>query len=169
MMKSVKGKKGEKVISVYWFVILFIVAAAIVYMTAVFYGNPYDVREIEADILTDKIAECLTDSGYLADLKGMNQENFMQKCNLNFETEDVYGWKEQEQFYVEAEVREFDTANPGILLKVNKGNENFKDFCSIKGEGLPFCLERNFYSIDKQGNKYDIRILSVVGKVEKNV
>ena len=50
------NKKGtDKIISVYWFTILFIVAGAIVYMAAAFYGEPYDVREIEANILINQI------------------------------------------------------------------------------------------------------------------
>ena len=60
-----KNKKGDKIISVYWFAILFIVAAAVVYMAALFYGAPYDARGIESDILTNQIADCLSQGGSL--------------------------------------------------------------------------------------------------------
>ena len=61
----IKNKKGDKLISVYWFVILFIVAGAIAYMTVSFYGEPYDIREAEAYALTNKVARCLSEAGYL--------------------------------------------------------------------------------------------------------
>ena len=52
------NKRGaEKIISVYWFVILFLVAGTIAYSVSIFYGNPYDVREIESNILANKIAD----------------------------------------------------------------------------------------------------------------
>ena len=50
-------KGGDKIISVYWFAIIFIVATGIVYMVLSFYGKPYDIREIEVDLLTDKIED----------------------------------------------------------------------------------------------------------------
>ena len=163
-----KSKKGAKIISVYWFVILFIVAAAIVYMVAVFYGKPYDVRSLEADILIDKIAECLTYAGYVNDnvfVTGF-EGNFLENCNLNFETEDSYSWNEQGQFYIEVKIDGFESSEN--FLDVAKGNFNLKDFCGLKGEGIPFCLERDFYSIDKSGNKYKITTLAVIKKIEKN-
>ena len=96
------NKKGDKLISVYWFAVLFIVAAAIVYMVHAFYGKPYDVRPIEADILISKIARCLSETGHIKE--GVFEENFKENfrgiCKLNFRVEDVYGWREQEQYYV---------------------------------------------------------------------
>ena len=41
------NRRGEKYLSVYWFVILAIVAGGIIAMVFVFYGKPYDIREIE--------------------------------------------------------------------------------------------------------------------------
>jgi N-acetyl-anhydromuramyl-L-alanine amidase AmpD len=148
-----KNKRGGKIISVYWFAILFIVAAAIVYMAALFYGAPYDARDIESEILTNHIADCLSQGGYLKEnvLGGNLENNFLEECNLNFAVEDTYGWGEtsgsresgfggggasrsfgeaQEQYYVEVGVYGFNQDyEDGIgekRLSIVEGNVNLK-------------------------------------------
>ncbi len=76
-MRKIKMNKmnklgTDKIISIYWFAILFIVAAAVVYMASVFYGGPADVREIEANILINQVADCVSQGGYL-------KENIQEK------------------------------------------------------------------------------------------
>lgn len=160
--------KGEKILSVYWFAILFIVAAGIVYVVASFYGQPYDVREIEADILTDKIAECISSQGVLEGFVFQSnfENNFMEICNLNFEVEDNYNWEDEGQYYVELEINNFVSGEN--FLDLQKGNSNLKDFCFAEGRNLPYCLNKSFYSLDESGNQYQINLLSVVRKTEKN-
>lgn len=136
------NKRGDKIISVYWFAILFIVTAAVVYMASLFYGAPYDVREIEANILTEHIADCLAEGGYL---RGgiLNNENFannfLEECNLTFNVEDVYGWKEQEQYYLSVGFYEFDqNASSGFgnrIFNITKGNVNLKTFAVLEDGG----------------------------------
>ena len=46
---------AEKIISVYWFVILIIIAGAVVAMVSLFYGSPYDVRVTEANIMINQV------------------------------------------------------------------------------------------------------------------
>jgi len=164
-----KNKKGDKIISVYWFVILFIVAGAIVYMVISFYGEPYDIREAEAYALTNKAARCLSDAGYLEEeaLSVAFKENFVEKCGFNFETEDIYNWRERGQYYIEIDFYDFST-NQGIST-IKTGNEALKTDCGLKGEGFPVCLERSFYILDREKNQYQIDILSIVRKTEKNV
>ena len=125
-------KKGSKIISVYWFFILFIVAAAVAYMVYLFYGTPYDIREIEARILTNQIADCISEGGYLRGriLEDNFTNNFLDKCNLNFDVEDIYDWKKQGQYYAEVNFHEFDESAPNSfgkkILGIVNGNENLK-------------------------------------------
>jgi len=170
----IKNRKGDKIISIYWFSILFIVAAAIVYMVASFYGEPYDVREVEANILTNQITRCLTNAGYVSEgvfVGGFLSEgfktNFRDNCHINFETEDVYGWKDTEQFYVELGF--FDFNSDTELGKIVEGNINLKDGCLMNGKNSPSCIDRDFYVIDEENNQYKINVVSVVRKTEKNV
>jgi len=169
----IKNKKGDKLISVYWFVILFIVAGAIVYMVISFYGEPYDIREAEAHALTNKVAGCLSEAGYLKEgvLNEDFRENFMEECKLNFEVEDIYGWREQGQYYVEINFSNFLTMEE--IPTIKKGNEALKTDCG-KGKTFPVCLNRSFYALSKKDQdqdqeQYQINILSIVRKTDKNV
>ena len=166
-MKNKKG--GDKIIPVYWFVILFLVAAGISYMVISFYGKPYDIRELEANALTNRIADCVSANGYLKEevLTPSFQNDLLTKCNLNFEVEDAYDWKNKEQFYVKLEVFEFNSKVK--VVEASAGNVNLKNFCEMKGKYLPTCIRRSFYSIDESNNQYQINILSIVNKVDKNV
>ena len=168
----IKNRKGtEKIISVYWFAILFIVAGAMVYMVSSFYGKPYDTREIEAGLLADKAAGCVSYAGYLRGgvLSQEFKEKFIEACGLNFETEDVYGWKEQGQYFLQIDFYDFNSY-PGSnsLFSAFAGNDNLKDFCNLEGEKSSFCLERGLYTLDKEGKLYAIKITSIVRKTEKN-
>ncbi|MFH1325419.1 MAG: hypothetical protein ABIH49_01455 [archaeon] len=60
-------KKGaDKIISVYWFAILTLVAGGIFAVVYSFYSFPYDVRNIEADLMTGKVADCLSENGRIS-------------------------------------------------------------------------------------------------------
>lgn len=163
-------KKGEKYVSVYWFAILFIVAAAMVYIVASFYGQPYDVRQVEADILTDKIAECVSQGGVI-NQEVFSQdfsENFLQVCRINFGVEDFSDWKEQGQYYSELRVSDFESKD--LLVEVSAGNSRWKTYCEREGRNAPYCLNRSFYGVDSSGKEqYEINVLSIVRKTEKNV
>ncbi|MBU1252293.1 MAG: hypothetical protein KJ905_01660 [Nanoarchaeota archaeon] len=171
---KIKNKNGVEILSVYWFAILFIVAAGIVYMVYSFYGQPYDVRETEADALTTLVARCLTDAGYVTDgilLEGVLNEdfkgNFLSNCNLNFDVEDAYGWQDSGQFYLEVNFFNFDSGTS--IGEISEGNSGLKSDCGQKGKNLPVCVDRDFYVIDKDNNQYKINVISVVRKTEKNV
>ncbi len=176
----------NKIISVYWFVILFIVAGAIAYMAVLFYGEPYDVREIETNIMINQIADCLSKGGKLRGwvideddgkkILGLTNENILEKCHLNFNVEDFKGWKNN-QYYVEVGFYEFDiNAKDGIGKPFGKSVftevVNWKDNCEDKKKTKSgFCVERSFYVLDENNTPYSyiIKILSAVRKTEKNV
>lgn len=129
----IKGKKGDKVLSVYWFIILFLVAGAIAYMTINFFGKPANIKDIEANALTNKIADCISEGGYLREGILANEEfktNVLANCNLNFNVEDVSDWKQQKQYYFEFSINKFDSSVPDDigekLYDLNYGNPNLK-------------------------------------------
>ncbi|HUS49864.1 MAG TPA: hypothetical protein VMZ91_06845 [Candidatus Paceibacterota bacterium] len=139
-------------------------------MVISFYGEPYDIRELEANALTNKVAMCLSNAGYLEEgvLGADFKENFIERCSFNFETEDIYGWGERGQYYVEINFYDFLTDQKNSTIKT--GNEALKTDCGLEGKGFPFCLERSLYLLDGEKNhKYQIDILSIVRKTEKNV
>ena len=130
-------KGAEKMTAVYWFAILLVVAGAIAYMVFVFYGKPYGVANAESRILGNKIADCLSEGGYLNEeiVWGLNNDNFLDRCNINFETEDVFDWKDKGQYYAEVNIYNFNQ-NLGegyageLISKVVAGNKNLKPIVS---------------------------------------
>jgi len=172
-----EDKKGtDKLISVYWFFILFISAAAVVYMVFIFYNPPYDVRELEANILADNIADCLSNMGRLNSALfnpdgGFNEnfkKNFSKNCKITFDTEE--NWKGEFQYYMGIDFFKVDdTDNP--VFEISEGNLNLLSSCELQKEEqydkLAKCVERRFYSVGKE--QYLIKILSIVRKTEKNV
>tara|TARA_Y100000034_G_scaffold101437_1_gene125756 strand:- start:1328 stop:1807 length:480 start_codon:yes stop_codon:yes gene_type:complete len=155
-------KATDKILSVYWFIILFIVVAAIVYMVSVFYGEPYDIREIEANVMINQIADCITKNGKLKE--DFNKDvNLLDYCHFNFNVEDFKDWNNN-QYWINVSKYDFNTQK--FSFEILEGNVNLKEFCN-KGSSVK-CVEREFYTLDKD-EPYAIKILSVIRKTEKNV
>ena len=179
-----KNKKADsKLISVYWFAILVIVAGGIVAMVFLFYGPAYDVREIESTILAENVANCVAPSGKIHSelFDGVHgvfleqfKDTFMERCSLDFEIQD--NW-EVPQYYVEVEFYNEMEDLDSVFTLVG-GNPNWKGDCFLKegnkksDEKLVFCVEKKFYaSTDSGGAKdkwYFVKITSMVRKTEKN-
>ena len=164
----------DKVISVYWFAILFIVAGAIVFMVSSFYGNPYDVRGYETQTLISHVAECLTPNNYLDGKfisSDYDKEKFFEDCKINFNTEADYGWDSEGQYFFNLKISDFNSNE--ILFEGDFGNVNLKDLCLLQrgtdGKNLPNCIERKFYAIDSENKQYMVTINAAVDKNEKNI
>lgn len=166
------NKAQNRVMGVYWFLIFFIVAGGIVYITHLHYGQPFEVREYEANILINQISDCISFNGEirpeLFNEKGfiLNQSNILKKCDLNFKTEDISGWNENGQYYIEIYFYDF---NSGELKKdfpvIKKGNFNLKD---NKNKNYVVYLNRSFYTLNQE-DKLKVEINSYIRKTEKNV
>lgn len=171
------NKKADgKIISVYWFVVLIIVAGGVFLMVSVYYNAPYDVREMEADLLAEKVANCIYFGGeFHADLfseRGIFKEefkdHFLEKCSLNLEPS---GQWVKTQYYIEVEFYDYlDKKNS--LFNISEGNPNAKADCDLKEKKynkLVVCSEKEFYAERNEQNIYSIKILSSVRKTEQNV
>lgn len=168
------NKKGDKVLSVYWFAILLITAGGVFAMVYIFYGTPYDVREVETDLLVNQIADCVSYAGQINTNFISNGESFSKtkedvfdECHLVFDSSE---W-DDEQYYAEVNFYKLeDLRNP--VLNFNIGNNKWITSCDASDkdyERLAKCLKKSFYSVDGLGNQYIIKIMSVVRKSEKNV
>jgi hypothetical protein len=170
-----KNRRGDKIISVYWFVVLVIVAGGIFGMVYIFYGTPYDVREVEANVLINKIADCVSYAGrintnliYNGQINQKTGEDFLKECHLNFKSKE---WQD-EQYYIEVNIYRLENLdNP--VLSIDAGNKNWLSSCILQKnkemEKLAKCVRKSFYSLDDKNGQYIIKILGVVRKTEKNV
>ncbi len=166
LRKLLSNKKGDKFISIYWFVILFIVAGVIVFMVLSFYGKPYDVREVEANTLVERASDCFfyTDGKFNENVleDGFSFEN----CGIlfgagDFETGQIY--LRADFFYLDENVKDLK----GEFVKsVGGGNSDLSE-CSSKLDKRPFCVEKEFYFYYEEG--YVVDVFASVRKTEKNV
>jgi hypothetical protein len=142
-------------------------------MVYVFYGVPYDVRDIENHLLINAVADCVSYNGRISPAiasSGSLVQNttFLNRCNLIFSSGE---WKD-EQYYTEVNFYKVGNMDAS-LLTLKKGNNNWISECNIQEkkeiQSLVQCSTKVFYSLDDKNNQYIIKILGVVRKSEKNV
>lgn len=173
MGNLLKNKEGREILSAFWIIAVSVIAMGIYAMVYLFHSAPYDIREVEAGLLLNRIADCISYAGkineeILADGR-FKELNFAEECHLTFSAES---W-EDEQFYAAADFYKIDDAENRVHSIV-LGKANLVADCEIQkiAEGdyhlLPQCREGKFYAADAEGNGYVIRILTAVRKTEKN-
>jgi hypothetical protein len=175
MSRFLLNKKGEKLISVYWFVILTLVAGGIFMMVNNFYNSPYDAREVESNILADKVIDCFYSGGELnpllvsfnGEFRVSFKDNFMNICSLTFETKEEW---DPEPHYVKVTFYG-DSRKVNTLFNFSSGNRNYEQDCFAqeKHEELAQCSIKNFYAVSGEGKTYFVEVLAATGKTEENV
>jgi len=180
----IKNKKaGERILSIYLFIIYIIVTIGIVSGVLLVYGSALDVREVEAGILNDKVIDCLVEQGVLKE--NVFEENFdlLDFCNLDF-SENEYG--------VGIKLLDFDSLEE-LKEEMVFGRDDYLQYCELKGDKIPKCDEKEIYILMEEGIKdYSIgtvadpdsivgetasdevervllKVQAAVGKSEKNV
>ncbi len=171
-MKIINNKRGDKILSLYWFLILILVAGGVFGMVYVFYQTPYDIREIEASMLINKIADCVSYSGKMNPVvlsswnSNLSEQAFLSQCHLVFDSSE----SEEEQYYTEIAIYNLQNI---LVTSVSEGNNKWLSGCAIQEkkevERLATCVKKSFYSVDDAHNQYIVKILGVVRKSEKNV
>lgn len=175
-----KNKKAtDKILSVYWFVILVIVAGAVVAMVSSFYNYPYDVRAIESDLLMNKAFKCISDNGKLAKNLFNEQNEFVKdflildECQINFDSEFDSSEKRGE-YYLKINI--IDALSKEKIFNLSKGNINFEADCNIPEESgeynkLVFCNDKSAYLLSpfSKDKIYEVNVLVAIAKTMKNV
>jgi|APSaa5957512576_1039674.scaffolds.fasta_scaffold31073_3 hypothetical protein len=168
-----KSKKGTNLISIYWFLVLGIIVAGVIIMTNVFYSSPYDVRALESELLANHIANCISPGGEMHHLLVIQGrvfpafgERFEKNCNLNFAGKEEL---KVEEFYVSVEG--YIDNSKTSAFNFSAGNKNWKTDCESEDnfKKLAVCFERTYYSYDKTGKSWKIKVLSAVAKVQDNI
>jgi len=164
LLRNKKG--GEELLSLWWFFVLAIVGAGIVVGVFIFHSSGVNVKEIESNILSERIYDCLVEEGVLLGEFVGNQDgsfDIFGKCNLKESIFDNRG-----DFYFE--VKFFDKLGQPSLPIV-KGNNALKGDCKIqktedgeeiKAQYFPRC------SFEKRGVIYysGIEKMFVTGSLE---
>ena len=169
------NKKGDKLLSIYWFAILVIVATGVVIMVNVYYGSPYDVRQVESGILANHVANCIYFGGEvnpsLISSNGIFKEDFrdhfMNYCTLNFSVEGEFT---QIPYYLEINFFK-GIDSPTSVFNISEGNQNLKSDCGVDVQDkfkLSKCTSNSFFMKLNSNDVYFVKILAVVSKVNEN-
>lgn len=128
-----KAGLGDQISVVYFIMLFIIIGLGLTWGTYAFFGNGYDVREVQAKWLSNEIYNCLTNKN--VDLA--SKEDFFVKCNLN---EKVLREKE---FIVR--VCEGNCYNDKkIPLFFINSNYQLCGFKEVRSKNAPKCAEKEF-------------------------
>jgi len=123
--KIFKDKKaGEKLLSAWWFVIIVIVGGGVAVSVIMYYSADIEVREAEAGILYEKIADCVIQQGFLVEEIFEKDFDIFKKCGLSkkvFEDTD-FSFK----------IRVLDDSGKLLREDIIKGDISFEKDCEIK-------------------------------------
>jgi len=154
-----KKGEGEKVLAVWWILVIVIITIGIVSGVLSVFGRPIDIREAEADILRDKVVDCLVEDGKLNSAKYQNLisgdlDSLLSVCKIDLrdKTEKYEG---TEQYALQINKKDF-------------GKVSFFQTCDLDEDVFPRCSEITIYVLDGGKGKF-LTIKSAVNKKEKNV
>ena len=154
-----KGKKGgEKLLSIWWFLVLGIVGAGIVVGVLIFYSADVNVKQTEAEFLYNNIVECLTEEGFL--IEGINENNIYEKCKLSRQI------IEEEGFYFKIDFSETN------MQDIVKGDQSLEELCGLKGKHMPKCADKkeSFFYYDKNEiKKIEVRVFTASNQEGKKI
>jgi hypothetical protein len=145
-------KADEKYLSIWMFLIWAIIGVSIVLGVLMFYSVQGDVRQIEAQLLIDKLSSCITTNFNYGEITKSDFDIYA-KCGLN---KDVF---EKENFYY------FNINLTGVgvgqLGKIIRGGNNWETECNyqfLKKEAdredkFPQCVKQESTAFDSKTNK----------------
>ena len=141
---------GERLLSLYWFVILGIITVGIVSGVLYVTGSNMDAREAEASLLKEKLVDCLVDGGKLNE-RIYSSDNLLEQCRINLEDS------------------KYEEVQYAIQIDDDKkfGNQRLLVLCDVKSKEVR-CVETKIYVLNNNKGT-DLTIKTVVGKEEQNV
>ena len=178
-MKIKKNKRAAgKILSIYWFAILVIVAFGVWAMTTAYYRHPLDVREMEVNILSNKVSDCISQKGRISpdffDDEGnlsFTGKDFEQVCTFNPHVEGEQKG-DRSEYYIEMSF--FDIGEKQ-RLEVIYGEPSIKDSdCEALQKDTSFerlakCIKKRFYVLDNKDQQVLVEVFVGLRKQGKNV
>ncbi len=159
MLHKMNKRGGEKYLY-FWLVINFIaIVVAVSIVLLLFYSMDLNAKEIEAQVLSMKISDCLIENGYLNDdvfNEDFNESDIIKDCRLD---KSVLS-----DFYFNVSVYEDNKLNKNF----NYGLGDLELRCKLMDEGIgldvePGCSTRKLYVLKNipEGEDDKIIVLNV--------
>jgi hypothetical protein len=156
-MKMKNIRADSKLLSIWWFAILGIIATVVVVSTLMFYSGKLDVRLIESDILSERVIDCFVDNGFLRqDILGANFDLF-STCGISKSMIENSG-----NFYMNVTVFSEDKKQ---IKSYVYGNQAFAKECAIgdvmkKSTNYPLCISKKIEVLSRNQNKFSLNVLA---------
>lgn len=136
------------------FLILIIVVGGVVAVVASHYSVQYDVRSIEAEILSEKIINCISSESIIHSYN----ENIIKSC-FPFDENELYL-----NLSINNDNLELGKKSLAVLCKTEEKGSKIKYY--------PYCMKSEYYLLqDKQGvlESSKVKILIAISKVQNNL
>jgi hypothetical protein len=135
---------AEKYLSIWWFFVLVVIGVGITVSVLLFYGGEINIKSLEADLLSNKLIDCLLEEGYISWVKS---EDIYKECGLNREL------IENGKFFILLDL-------DGDEKKF--GNNALEESCRIRksvfAKNYPGCVEKDLKILDS-GVKKNFKIM----------
>ncbi len=153
-MNKMNKKGAEKLLSVWWFFVLAVVVGTIVLGVWIYYGVDINTKEIEVDVLAERIVSCLIDNSYLnQDFLDENYDIF-EECSLD---KGVFGKPSNFYFKISTSLRE----------EIIEGDNSLEKDCGIEkiieAKHFAKCSEKNvnfLYLENNEIKKGELKVLA---------
>ena len=150
------NKRGEKLFSIWWFIILIIIGVGIVSGVSLFYSYNLDVRFLESDLLAGKVLKCISNPEGISPLVLEEDFDLYGHCGIS---QSVL---ESGKYFVKIEIKDFfDDSN---LTEHKFGNNAFEKDCEIKSkliaQNYPECSRKSVYVVNEGDKKYLVSVLA---------
>jgi hypothetical protein len=153
---------GEKLLSMWWIFVLVIIGAGIVLGVLIYHSKEINVNEVEAEVLGEKIIDCITDNGYL-NLNVLKSDfDFFQECKLE---KSILGVNNAGEFYLGIFIY---NAGAEVVKNISFGDLSIKKDCdismNINAKYFAKCSLKESYAIS---NNKNLKIIVVTGVNQK--
>tara|TARA_Y100000310_G_scaffold329989_1_gene400843 strand:+ start:415 stop:927 length:513 start_codon:yes stop_codon:yes gene_type:complete len=156
------NKRGaEKIFSIWWFFVVVVVAVAVIVGVNVYFWAEVDVREVEADVLADKVLDCLIEQDELRDDFLEAEFDLLEDCGFS---EGIVG--SGGIYYLEVSV--LDETGGVRGESVEYGVSSYKEDCEIqlgdKEKGIKGVTGKNLVQcVRKEGFVENGKIVVLAG------
>jgi hypothetical protein len=145
---------GELIIWLYRFLLITAISFALVIIIGNKYTEKFDIRQTESVILSEKIIDCIKDSG-----KAVSEVSIEECAGIN-----------SFNYYISANLNSFDS---NFSKKIKIGNSDLKIQCDLLEKGTKFakapsCSDFS-YLILIDGEKAKAELEINIGKHDKNL
>jgi hypothetical protein len=149
------NKKGtEKILSIWWFFVLAVIGGGIVLGVLIYYSAETSIKKVEAEVLNEKIFDCVINNGYLNE-KVFDKNLTFNECKLN---EKVFG--KGSNFFFKISVYDRDK----LVNETAYGDYSFEKNCPINEKittkRFPGCYFRNKNVLNKEEKELKLIILT---------